>query len=169
PRNDDDPVRRNPGLVALVVLRHQLHALIAPLERLLHDGADDAALLDAAEGDRVLIEADDLDLPELARFLQHFVNARRIVGIETDEAAHVRHRGENVLDIALGAGLINFIAANVDEFDLRTLDGLAGVVGAEQANEAHALAAIGQRLEHQLASILAESGVGRTNIGDPLG
>src|SRR4249920_1029520 len=90
-RNDDDAVRRNARLVAFEIFRHQLHALIAPFERLLHDGTDDAAFLDTAERDRILIEADDLDLVELARLLQHLVDARRIVGVEADKAAYVGH------------------------------------------------------------------------------
>src|SRR4051812_24455422 len=66
--NDDDTVGRNARLVTLHDARHQLHALIAPLERLLHHRALDRAVLDAAERDRILVEADDLDLAELAGF-----------------------------------------------------------------------------------------------------
>ena len=50
----------NAGIVAFEVGGHQLHALVAPLERLLHDGAGDRAFADAAERDRILVEADDL-------------------------------------------------------------------------------------------------------------
>src|SRR6516225_6842131 len=120
--NNDDTIRWNTRLVALDIFRHQFHALIAPLERLLHDGADDAALLDAAERDRILVKADDLDLVELARLLQHLEDARRVVGVEADEAAHVGHGGENIFNIALGAGLVDLVAANVDEIDFRALD-----------------------------------------------
>src|SRR5262249_55715865 len=81
-RDDDDAVRGNAGLVALENLGHQLHALIAPLEGLLDDRADDRAFLDPAEGDRILIEADHLDLAELAGFLEHLVDARGVVGVE---------------------------------------------------------------------------------------
>src|SRR3954467_9025764 len=54
--HDDDAVGRDAGLVAFEIFRHQLHALIAPLERLLHDGAGDRPLLDATERDRILVE-----------------------------------------------------------------------------------------------------------------
>ena len=65
---------RDARLVALEILGHQLHALIAPLEGLLHDGAGDGAFLDAAERDRIFVEADDGDLAELAGFLQRLID-----------------------------------------------------------------------------------------------
>ena len=51
---------------------------------------------------------------------------------------------------------------------LDALDALARVVGARQADEAHALAAVGQRLQHQLAGLLAGVDVGGADIGDAL-
>jgi len=64
-RDDDDRIGGNDGLVATDIFGHQLHALIAPLIGLLHDGGDDRAFLDAAERDRIFVEPDDLDLAEL--------------------------------------------------------------------------------------------------------
>ena len=175
-RNDDQLVGRNARLVALEILRHQLHALIAPLVGLLHDGADDGAFLHAAQRDRVLVEADDRDLAELAGVLQRLVDARRVVGIEADHAVDVGLGGERVLDVALGARLVDVVAAHVDQLDLGALDGLlhaldalACIVGARQADEAHALAAVGHRLQHQLAGLLAGVDVGGADIGDALG
>src|SRR5579859_7950139 len=119
--NNDDAVGGNARFITLDILRHQLHALIAPLERLLHDGTDDAAFLDAAERDRILVETDDLDLVELAGFFQHLVNAWGVVGVEADAAAYIGHGGESVLHIALDACLIDLVAAHVDKLDLRAL------------------------------------------------
>ena len=58
-RHDDDAVLRHARLVAFEVAGHQLHAAVAPFERLLHNRADDRTFLDAAQRDRVLVEADD--------------------------------------------------------------------------------------------------------------
>ncbi len=52
---------------------------------------------------------------------------------------------------------------------LHALDALAGIVGTGQADEADALAAIGQRLQRDLAGLLAGVGVGRADIGDAVG
>src|ERR1043165_477713 len=76
-RDDDQLVGWNERLVALQVLRQVLHALIAPFIGLLHDGADDGALLHAAQRDRVLVEADDGHLADLAGLAQRLVDARR--------------------------------------------------------------------------------------------
>ena len=51
------PSAGTPDLSPSKMLGHQLHALIAPLEGLLDDRADDGTLLDAAQRDRVLVEA----------------------------------------------------------------------------------------------------------------
>src|SRR3569623_377465 len=77
-RDAEQLVVRDPGLVALDVLGEVLHALIAPLIRLLHDGADDGAFLDAAERGRIFVEADHLDLDELAGFLQRLIDLRGV-------------------------------------------------------------------------------------------
>src|SRR5205823_1195595 len=174
--NDDQLVGRDSRLVALEILGHQLHALIAPFIGLLQHRADDRSLMHAAQRDRVAVEADDLDLAELARLLQHLVDAGRVVGIDADQAVDVRIGGERVLDVALGPRLVDVVAADVDEIDLRALDrvldaldALAGVVGAGQPDEADALAAIGQRLQHHLAGLLAGQDIGTADIGDAVG
>src|SRR5205814_4601894 len=138
---------------ALEVLGEILHALIAPFIGLLHDRADDGALLHAAQRDRVLVEADDRHLADLAGLAQRLVDARRVVGVEADHAVDVGPGADRVLDIALGAGLVDVIGAHVDQLDLGALDdlldaldALARIVGAGQADEAHAFAAVGQRL-----------------------
>src|SRR5262245_48847527 len=120
--HDDEAAGRNARLVALEILGHQFHALIAPFIGILHDSAFDGAFAHATQRDRILVEADDLDLAEFARFLEYLVDARRVVRIEADHAGDVRHGGERVFDIALGAGLVDVVAAHVDELDLRAFD-----------------------------------------------
>ena len=86
-RDDDQLVGRDEGFVALQVFGHVLHALIAPFIGLLHDGADDRSFLDAAQRNRVLVEADDGDLLELAGVLERLVDPGRVVGVEADHAS----------------------------------------------------------------------------------
>ena len=74
------------GFVALQIFRHQDHALMAPFIGILHDRSLDRAFAHAAEGDRILVKANDFYLAELTRFLQHFVDTRRVVGIDADKA-----------------------------------------------------------------------------------
>src|ERR1700683_3830346 len=175
-RDDDDRIGGNHRLVATDIFGHQLHALIAPLIGLLHDGADDRAFLDAAERNRIFVEPDDLDLAELTGFLHRLVDARRIVGVEADEAGDFRMGGHGIFDVVLGAGLVDVVSTNIDELDLRALDRLAHafdaltrIVGGRQTDEAHALAAVGQRLEGELTRLLAGSRVARADVGDALG
>ena len=172
-RHDDQLVLRDARLVALEILGHQLHALIAPLEGLLHDGAGEAAVAHGAERDRVLVEGDDGDLAELAGRLQRLVDLRRVVGIEPDHAVDLGIGRQHVVDVAAGAGEVDVVAAHVDELDalafdrlLEAGDALLGVVGAEEADEAHALAAIRQRLDGDFAGLHAGVGVRRAEIGD---
>ena len=135
------PFAGTPDLSPSTTFAHQLHSLIAPLERLLNDRANDRALLDAAEHDRILVEADDLDLPQLAFFLQHFIDARRVVGIKADQATDIGIGGERVLDIPLGARGIDLIGAHVDQLHfgaldrfLEAIDALARVVCARKSD-----------------------------------
>ena len=58
---------RNAGSVAREGLGQERHRLVAELERLLHDGADDRAGLDARERLVVFVEGDDLHLADLVR------------------------------------------------------------------------------------------------------
>ena len=84
---------------------------------------------------------------------------------------------EHVIDVGAGAGLVDVVAADVDQLEAGALhgfvvavDALLGVVGAGKADEADALARLaGHRLLHQLASRRAELGVRRADIGDALG
>jgi hypothetical protein len=80
--------------------------------------------LNATKRDRILVEADDLDLAELAGFLQHLVDPRGVVGVEADQAGDVGHRGQRVLHIALGTGLVDLVAPHVDQLDMRALQDL---------------------------------------------
>ena len=82
-------------------------------------------------------------------------------------------RGQRVLDVALRTGEVDVVGANVDELDLgaldrvlEALDALARVVSAGQTDEAHALAAIRQRLQRDLARLLAGVDIARADIGD---
>ena len=59
---------------------------MTPFIGVLHDRTHDRAFAHAAERDRILVEADDLDLAELAGFLQHLVDTWRVVGVNTDQA-----------------------------------------------------------------------------------
>src|SRR5947209_4048625 len=68
--DDDQLVGRNARFVAFEIGGHQLHAAVSPLERLLHHRAGKTSLSDRAQRDRVLIERDYGDLPELAGRLQ---------------------------------------------------------------------------------------------------
>src|SRR5690606_8065039 len=73
-RNDVDLFGRR---IAFEGRRQHLHALVAPLERLLHDRAGEAALTHRTERDRVLVEADHRDLAQLAGVAQRLVDAGR--------------------------------------------------------------------------------------------
>ena len=150
-RDDDQLVRRDARLVALEVLGHQLHALIAPFEGLLHDGADDGAFLDAAQRDRVLVEADDRDLAELAGLLQRLVDARRVVGIEADHAVDRRDwRPACPRRCAWRASEVDVVAAHVDQLDpssprsafLKPSMRSLALSAPRKPDEAHALAAV---------------------------
>ena len=137
---DEDPITLGgvrEGTIAGTVVQDPYEALIAPFVRILDHGAGDRAFPDAAERDRILVEGDHDDLAKLARLLQHLVDARRVVGVEAHHAIDVGIGGERVLDIALGPGHVDVVAADVDQFDLgagnrrlHALDALARVVGA---------------------------------------
>ena len=71
-----------------------------------------------------------VDLAELAGLLQRLVDTRRVVGVESDHAVDLGMGGQRVLDIALGARLVDVVAAHVDERDLRALDRLLDALDA---------------------------------------
>jgi len=123
----------------------------------------------------VLVEADHLDLAELAGLFEGLVDLRRVVGIDAHHAVDARIGRQRVLDVALGPGLVDVVGPHVDERDLGARDGgldaldpLARIIGAGQAHEAHALAPVGHGLLHQLAGLLAGIDVAGANIDDAL-
>src|ERR1044072_4867980 len=66
-----------------------------------------------------------------------------------------------------------FLAVGADlsagETVLHALDAFLGIVGAEQADEAEAFAAVGHRLLGDLGRLLAGVDIGRADIGDAPG
>src|SRR5690606_27000383 len=109
-RYDDQAIGGNAGLVAFEIRRHQLHALIAPGIWILHDGSGEAAFPHRAQRDRILVEADDGDLAELACSLQGFIDLRRVVRVEADHAVYVRVRYQDIIHIGAGASEIDVVA-----------------------------------------------------------
>src|SRR4029079_482568 len=111
---------------------------------LLDNGARDCAIFHTTKSDRLFVEADDLDLADLVRLLQRFVNLWRVVAIESNHAIDVGTAGQRLLDVAPGARRIEAVGEHFDELDLRaldcrphTLDALAGIVRGWQTNVAH--------------------------------
>ena len=79
--------------------------------------------------------------------------------------------GQRVFHVGLGLGLVAAVGADVDDLDLRAGDGfldalgaLARVGGVHGADEQHRLAAVRQRLLHQLAGLAPRGDVVRADI-----
>ena len=108
---------RNAGAIALERLRQQRDRLVAELVRLLHDGADDRARLDARQRLVVFVERDDLHLPDLARIADGVENRRAVVAPQPDERGDVGMADEHLGHVRLGPDLIGVVGAHVDDLD----------------------------------------------------
>ena len=143
-------------------LREQRDRLVAELVRLLHDGADDRARLDARQRLVVFVERDDLDLADPAGVADRVEDRRAVVAPQADERRDVGMAHEHLGDVRLGADLIGVVRANVDDLDRRAgdrlldaLQPLLGVARVELPDEERDPAALRQRFLDQLARLPA--------------
>ena len=116
-RDDDQLAGRDAALVALGELVQQLDGLVAERVRVLDDGAVDGAALDAVQRALLLVEADDLDLADLAGVLDGAGDGGAVVAPDADQAGQVRVLDQRVGGVGLGAGVVGVVGADVEDLE----------------------------------------------------
>ena len=107
--------RGNAGAIAGERLLQQRDRLVAELVRLLDDGADDGARLDAGQRFVVFVERDDLHLSDPARIPDGVENRWTVVAPQPDEGGDVGMADEHLGHVRLRSNRIGVVGAHVDD------------------------------------------------------